>query len=121
MAFWFCLRWWYSSGFRFAFSQIGHELQKVGKKIAIETLIKTLFAPWKQISSVGYRQTLGQKLADATVSRGIGFLIRISVLLYAITWSAFITLVGLVFLVLWPFIPLLPLALPVLFFMGVTF
>ncbi len=67
------MRWWYSSGFRFAFNQIGHELQKVSKKIAIETLLKTLFAPWKQIASAGYHQTLGQKLADATISRGSDF------------------------------------------------
>lgn len=113
------LSWWYTKGWSYALDRIGVELNKINDFFAVGVLLKTMFAPWKQLSSVATFQTFFQVMIDNAVSRTIGFIIRFSVLLFAAVWAAFITIIGLVLLVLWGFIPLAVFILPILFLMKI--
>lgn len=118
MAILFMLGWWYSKGWAWVASQIGVEIAKVGKIFAVSILLKTLFSPWKQITSTPTFQTYFQTLADNTVSRMVGFVIRFTMLLVALVWSIFIILFGILFVILWPAIPFAILILPIFYVVG---
>ena len=115
----YMLGWWYGQGWAWAVRQIGVEIQKVGKIFAVSILLKTLFAPWKQITTVSTFQNFFQSLADNTVSRAIGFIIRFWILMAALVWTAVITVFGIVVAIIWPLLPLMVIILPILFFLGV--
>lgn len=121
MAILFMLGWWYSKGWGWAFAQIGVEIGKIGKIFAVRILLKTLFSPWKQISSTSTFQTFFQTLADNTVSRMVGFVIRFTMLLAALVWSFIILLCGIVFVILWPLVPFAIVILPIFYVLGVSF
>lgn len=89
------------------------------------SLVRTLFKPYRQISaeSAGESASLDMKFhmfLDRLVSRLVGFFTRL-ILLFA---GIFIIIVGgivsLALIILWPFIPLMPIAGVVLAVMGVT-
>ena len=113
------LSWWYGQGFAWILGRIGPELKSINNIFATDVLLKTWFSPWKQITTVPTSYTFFQKLIDNTISRLIGFLVRTFMLLVAGIWAVTVLIFGLVSIILWPFIPLLIFALPVLFVMGV--
>ena len=102
MAIVYMLGWWYGQGWAWAVRQIGVEIQKVGKIFAVSTF-----------------QNFFQSLADNTVSRAIGFIIRFWILMAALVWTAVITVFGIVVAIIWPLLPLMVIILPILFFLGV--
>jgi len=71
-------------------------------------LLRTMFAPWRQIVSLPGR-SIGERLRavlDNLVSRCIGFSIRLMVLIIAVLLTMAVGLVGLVAAITWPFIPI---------------
>lgn len=109
------LGWWYSRGWSWIFYEIKKRLRDVAETFSVGILLRTLFSPWKQIQSeVSFRNFLQSKL-DNFISRFIGATVRIAMLVGALILTLMILVVGLALLVVWPFVPVLIVALPVVY------
>lgn len=107
------LRWWYSTGWMQAVQRITGWPQAVERLFSLGLLVRTLFAPWKRIISAPGRG-LDAKLRaslDNLVSRCIGFVIRVFVIMAALAGMTAAFLSGLIAAVLWPALPLLSIGL----------
>lgn len=107
------LGWWYSRGW---FWVAKHALVVRNKRIlqffSVGDLLKTLFAPFRQDyidtegAAIGVKlQALGTNL----ISRLIGFLIRIVLILCGLILVGVNTAIGVAMVVLWPLLPFAPL------------
>lgn len=106
------LRWWYAKGWLQAVHRIPAWITAVDHAFSLTILTRTLFAPWKRIVADPGRG-LDAKLhasMDNLVSRCIGFVIRISVILAALGGMLVAGIAGVLIAAAWPFLPLLVLA-----------
>ncbi len=103
------LFWWYGPGWAKMFQQIGTRTQKVADAFSIPILLKTLFSPWRRIVSEGAKGLDAQMRAmlDNLVSRVVGFVVRMTVLVAAGFGTAGSFLYGVLVVLIWPLIPLL--------------
>ena len=77
---------------------------------SIGLLFKTLFQPFRQISATdGRKTTAGEKIVDALVSRLVGFIVRIFIIIAGAISLILLAIGGVVLGLLWPAIPLMPL------------
>lgn len=103
--------WWYSAGWRKRAQLVSERLDRTLDYFSISLLLKTFFAPFRQISAGKVDGPLGVKLqafTDRLVSRVIGAMIRSFILLIGIVLIVFQAVVGLATLVIWPLVPMLP-------------
>ncbi len=114
------LGWWYGQGWLWALRQIDWQLKHIGRVFAVSVLLKTLFSPWKQITSPSSFHNFFQATADNAVSRIIGFMVRSTMLFIALFWAIITVVLAIIFLLIWPFIPLSIVVFPVLAVIGVT-
>jgi len=113
------LIWWYKEGWINAWRNIPRGIKKIQLAFSLPILLKTLFSPWKQITSGGGR-SLDEKirsLVDNLVSRSVGFFVRFGVVLSALLLTAMVSLLSLGMAIVWPVIPL---AMIYCLFRGVT-
>jgi hypothetical protein len=111
--------WWYGQGWRQVASSFQSRLQAVSDNFSVKQLSKTLFAPWKRITTQPGR-SLEAKVrawADNMFSRVIGFVVRLFVLLGAVLTALVIAVLTLFETLAWP---LIPLAVPVLIILGLA-
>lgn len=103
--------WWYSAGWaRFA-RRLAKRLLETLDFFSIGMLLKSLFAPYRQLSAGRVRGPVGVQLrafADRLISRGIGALVRLAVIIFGLVMTIVIIIFELLFLLLWPMLPLLP-------------
>lgn len=105
------LSWWYGAGWRQRALIIRERLASIVDYFSIDLLLKTLFAPYRQISAGRVDGPLDVKwraFVDQLISRCIGAIMRTILILvggFAIIFSGS---VGLIILVLWGVVPLLP-------------
>jgi hypothetical protein len=111
--------WWYGPGWKHVMVSFGPRLKSVRESFSVDLLIPTLFAPWKQITSQPGRSLEDRFHAwvDNMFSRIIGFIVRAGVLFAALVAIIVIILVTIIEVIVWP---LVPLAVPVLIFLGAT-
>lgn len=86
-------------------------MEWVSESFSAPELIRTLFAPFRQTFVGGSRGSIGDKfrgLIDRFISRVIGFLVRIFLLAMASIIFLAVMIVGMIGLVIWPFLPLMP-------------
>jgi hypothetical protein len=114
-------RWWYTAGWLNAFDRIGARIKIIYDDFSLPILIRTLFEPWKQITSYAPdSSSLDLKFRvwfDNLFARIIGFVIRLGVIFFAISVIVFVAIIGLFLALLWPLVPLL---MPVLIYFGVA-
>ncbi len=115
MAVWLCLRWWYTAGWQWAFKRaLVQRLRWCNDTFSIAPLLRTLFAPFKQTKSQG-NGSLGAMFRasiDNLVSRFVGLIARSFIIVAGLICAVFVLITGVLFIILWPFIPLaLPIAL----------
>ena len=118
------LRWWYSDGWRRQVQSIANRLDGSIDYFSFDLLLKTLFAPFRQISAGkvdGPLDAQMRALVDKLFSRIIGAFIRTILLIVGAVVIAAQVLMGLVILIGWALVPLLPIAGVVLAVMGWTF
>lgn len=117
--------WWYSRGWRTFISKARGCLSSITDFFSMDSLIRTLFKPFRQISAEtasgsASLDTKFHMFIDRLVSRFIGFISRI-LLLFAGTVVIIVGGIGsLALIILWPVIPLLPIAGIVLSVIGVA-
>lgn len=113
------LSWWYGSGWGWLARELGRRLTYVEESFSVSILLKTLFSPWKQIRTQSTFQNFFQAAIDNLISRFIGAIVRFGLLLVAILSTFLIVGFGLALFILWPFLPLMIVVLPVMTLAGV--
>jgi hypothetical protein len=102
------LTWWYGHGWGQVARNFRPRLRQIADSFSVGQLLKTLFAPWRRI--VTYPgASLAERFrawGDNLVSRVVGFVVRLFVLLAAV----FVLIVSagalLLEIILWPLLPL---------------
>ena len=105
------LRWWYTVGWRERAKRVAIQLDGTIDYFSMDLLIKTLFAPYRQISASGVDGPLGVQLRgyiDKLFSRVIGAAIRLILLIIGAITILLQTLIGALILLGWSLVPLLP-------------
>ncbi len=117
------LRWWYGDGLRVRFRLIANRLDGTMDYFSIGLLIKTLFAPFRQISAGRVDGPLGvqfRAMLDKLFSRVIGAFVRTIILLVGGVTIGLQTMLGLLVVIAWLLVPLLPVIGIGLMLAGVT-
>lgn len=102
-------RWWYGSGWALLVTNSQKRIIKVASTFSIPILLRTIFAPWRKIvtyPSPGIGNHLRATL-DNLVSRVVGFIVRLFVLLTAAVMIVVVVVFAALVIVAWPFVPLL--------------
>ncbi len=105
------LKWWYSDGWLGQLSRSSLSLRKTADTFSIGLLIRTLFAPFHQISANETQREAGGKmnmLLDKLISRTIGFIARTFTILAGIIALTLKAVLGLLQIALWPLMPVMP-------------
>lgn len=113
--------WWYGVGYKERFLLVRERLASTLDYFSIGLLLKTLFAPYKQISAGKVRGPLPVILrawVDRSISRIIGAIVRIIVLVMGIIVITAVIAIGIITLLLWAIVPLAPLAGLLLYMWG---
>jgi hypothetical protein len=88
---------------------------------SIGLLLKTLFSPFRQISAGQVRGPLAVQMRaffDRLISRLIGAMVRITIMIVGLVAIFFSVIIGVIGLILWAFIPLLPIVGLILWLIG---
>lgn len=105
------LQWWYSDGWKDQADKARLAFLKVADYFSIGLLIRTLFAPFRQISANEGGRTLDEKMQAATdklISRLIGLIVRSFTIVAGLIVLAGLAVISGVRLVAWPLLPVMP-------------
>jgi hypothetical protein len=99
--------WWYGRGWNEAAHSLPDRIDHLNRLFSVRLLLGTLFSPWRQIVTYPGRSMAEHFRAwgDNIVSRIIGFLVRLIVLLAAFICVIAVSLVSVVELIIWPLLP----------------
>lgn len=117
------VQWWYGDGWRQRAKMVSARLDSTVDYFSIELLLKTLFSPFRQISAGKVDGPLGVKLrafADRMISRVIGAMIRLVILVIGVITIFLQALIGIIILIGWAFVPALPIVGVVMMVVGWT-
>lgn len=115
------LSWWYGAGWRTRMSRATERLIRTYDYFSIDILARTLFAPFRQISAgsvSGSISVMFRAWVDRTISRFIGAFIRTFLIIFGCATIVMQMLFGVVELIVWAIIPLLPVVGAVLAVIG---
>ncbi len=107
------LRWWYTAGWRQRAGRIAVQLEGTIDYFSMDLLLKTLFAPFRQISAGKVDGSLEVKLralVDKLFSRVIGAFVRTLIIIIGAIVILLQVIIGLLILLGWALLPLLPVA-----------
>lgn len=113
--------WWYGTGWQRQGTLVSRQLSQLFDTFSFQLLIRTLFSPFRQISADSVGGPLSVQLQawfDRGISRFIGAMVRIFMMLSGVVVIALSMLAGLIRIGLWPLLPLLPLVVMVLWASG---
>lgn len=105
------LSWWYSTGWKQCLAAVRDSLASLYDYFSFDLLLKTLFAPFRQISAGRVRGPIGVQIRawfDKLISRIIGGVVRSMVIVIGAVAMVVAAVIGLARIVLWPIVPLLP-------------
>ena len=124
MAFIKMLSWWYSSGWGVFLGKIRSSFLSITDFFSMSSLIRTLFKPYRQISAAtaSANSSLDLKFhmfIDRLISRLIGFFSRLILLIAGLVIIIIGSVISIVLVIVWPFIPLFPIAGVILSMLGV--
>lgn len=118
------LQWWYSRGWGHFATSLLVKLRGMTDFFSISLLLRTLFAPFRQISTEdvteGGPAAYISNMFDKLLSRVIGAVVRLAILVFGTIVIIVEAILSLVFVIIWPAIPLMPIACIALCVMGVA-
>ena len=117
------LKWWYSAGWRQRVDALGVRLGSALDYFSPGLLIRTLFSLFRQDGAdqvEGSLEVKFQAMIGRLISRCIGAMVRSAVLVVGLVWITILAATGAAWLLLWPLVPIAPVAGVVLFMMGVV-
>ena len=106
------LSWWYGAGFLDRVQKLRQRIVRMFDYFSIDLLIKTWFAPFRQISAGQVNGPLNVRwraFVDRLVSRVIGGIVRTIVIVIGIITIALFGMATLIILIGWLVAPLAPL------------
>lgn len=117
--------WWYLHGWSVFIHKLRSILANITDFFSMDSLIRTLFQPFRQISagSAHADSSLDLKFhmfIDRLVSRLIGFTTRLILLIAGVLIIIVGSIVSLFLIIIWPLIPLAPIAGIILAISGVA-
>lgn len=117
--------WWYTKGWHIFIEKVRDFFMSIVNFFSMDSLIRTLFKPFRQISagSAGSNASLDLRFhmfIDRLVSRAVGFTVRFVLIIVGCILIIIGGIFSLIFIVLWPIIPLAPIAGIILTVMEVT-
>ena len=118
------LQWWYTSGWlTFGYGFLDH-LKGSADFFSIGLLLRTLFSPFRQISAYTDDFAPLQKrisaFFDKLISRLVGLVVRLLILIFGVVFLLVEAAIGSALVLIWPLLPLAPIAAIALGMMGVT-
>ena len=117
------LHWWYTDGWRKQVFLVSNRLEGTLDYFSIDLLLKTLFAPFRQISVGkvdGPLEVKMRALIDKLFSRVIGAFIRLMIIIIGCVMIVFQLAIGIIMLIGWALFPILPFVGIVLVVIGRT-
>lgn len=112
------LGWWYSRGWSWILQRTAERLQTIGRIFAVKVLIQTLFSPWKQIHTEATFRNFLRIALDNAISRIVGSVVRGAILFWSLILATGVIVFGIISFIVWPFLPLLIIILPILTISG---
>lgn len=106
------ISWWYGAGWLEQLAKLKERLVAAYDYFSIGLLARTLFAPFRQISAGRVDGSLGMRwraFIDKLLSRFIGASVRLVLIIAGTVWISLQAIFGVLIVVLWAFVPLLPL------------
>lgn len=106
------LSWWYGAGWRGRMVRLREKLAGSVDYFSIDLLLRTFFSPFRQISAGKVQGSLGMQMhafVDRLISRVIGAMIRLVMIIVGLFAIFFNIILGVVLLLFWAVVPLLPL------------
>lgn len=105
--------WWYASGWAVFIKKVKGWFEGILDFFSMDSLVRTLFKPFRQISAetAGVDASLEKKmqmLVDRAISRLVGFVSRLILLIVGVILIVIGGAVCLVLVIAWPVIPFLP-------------
>ena len=118
------LQWWYLHGWSIFMHGLLDKLRNLADFFSLGLLLRTLFYPFRQISAYSNDnaslQMQIQAFFDKLLSRVIGAIVRIGILIFGIIAITIEAALGVALAILWPFVPLAPVAAIILTVSGVA-
>lgn len=105
------LRWWYIDGWLGQLQKIRGSFARMADRFSIGLLLRTLFAPFRQISTDEQGRDISSKLAvfvDKLISRIIGGIMRTTMVIVGSVTLCLLAVLSLIRLLVWPLIPVAP-------------
>ena len=118
---WELLVWWYTDGWLRRFRALTERMDSLMDFFSIDLLLKTLFSPFRQISAGRVDGAIDVQLRaffDRLISRIIGAFVRLVMIVVGSVAIFAGFLMDVLLLLLWGFVPLLPLVGFALFMLG---
>lgn len=106
------LSWWYGAGWKARLAQLREQLLVSYDFFSIGLLVRTLFAPFRQISAGKVAGPLDVKVRaffDRLISRVIGAFVRVVLIITGSIWLGLQVVFGGLVLIGWAFMPIVPL------------
>lgn len=105
--------WWYAQGWKVFIEKVRNSLSSVTDFFSMNSLIRTLFKPFRQISAGSANADASldlkfQMFIDRLISRIVGFSARLVLLIIGSVVIIVGGILSLLLIISWPLIPLLP-------------
>lgn len=115
------LQWWYGAGWRERLGMVGARLARIFDAFSLDLLVKTWFAPFRQIGAGQVRGNISiqfRAFLDRLFSRLVGGVIRTFVIVFGTVTLVIAGVLGLVEVLMWLMVPLFPVLGAILFATG---
>jgi hypothetical protein len=109
--------WWYTAGWAQLARRAVVRIAGVLEFFSVGLLFKSLFAPFRQISVGRVQGSLDTQVrawADRQISRAIGAMVRLTVIIFGLLATLMMVIVAVALLLLWPVVPFMPVVVAVI-------
>lgn len=105
------VKWWYAKGWHVFFEDFKTKLRDTTDTFSIGELVRTLFKPYKQIGTESKAGEPGLNIfLDKLISRIVGTASRLVLIVTGLVVILVEAILGIVITIIWPLVPLLPIA-----------
>lgn len=112
------IQWWYFCGWGLFFSNFKVRLSDTLDMFSFGEMLRTLFKPYRQISANASGSIVNRAI-DKLISRFVGMFARLTIILAGLIVMILEIVFGMIVMITWPVMPMLPIAGAILMVSGV--